>query len=254
MAWQTADGQMVWVLDLDGVVWLAGHPIPGSAEAIGRLRRAGERPVFVTNNSGPTVADYIRMLGDAGVEVTADDLVSSAQAAASLVAPGTRAAVHRRSRRGRGPGGRGASRSWRPTPGPMPSSWVAPPSSTTTAGRGGHRHPQRRPLRGHQHRRHLSDTRRARSPGRGRIVAFLQVASGVAPEVAGKPHQPVADLILDRFGPVSVAVGDRLDTDGALATALGAPFALVLTGVTKPSDLPAEPAPDVVADDLAGRL
>jgi ribonucleotide monophosphatase NagD (HAD superfamily) len=46
-------------------------------------------------------------------------------------------------------------------------------------------------------------------------------------------------------------VGDRADTDGALARQLGAPFGLVLTGVTKKSDLPVDPAPDVVADSLA---
>ena len=47
-------------------------------------------------------------------------------------------------------------------------------------------------------------------------------------------------------------VGDRPDTDGALRPdALGYRFALVLTGVTHEADLPVEPAPDVVAPDLA---
>ncbi len=40
-----------WALDLDGVVWLAGRPIPGSADAVTALRAAGERVVFLTNNS-----------------------------------------------------------------------------------------------------------------------------------------------------------------------------------------------------------
>ena len=42
---------MAWALDLDGVVWLGKTPIPGSAEAIARLRAVGERVAFVTNNS-----------------------------------------------------------------------------------------------------------------------------------------------------------------------------------------------------------
>jgi ribonucleotide monophosphatase NagD (HAD superfamily) len=46
-------------------------------------------------------------------------------------------------------------------------------------------------------------------------------------------------------------VGDRPSTDGAFARALGARFALVLSGVTAAGDLPVEPAPDVVAADLA---
>ena len=32
---------MTVVLDLDGVVWLADQPIPGAADAVARLRRAG---------------------------------------------------------------------------------------------------------------------------------------------------------------------------------------------------------------------
>jgi ribonucleotide monophosphatase NagD (HAD superfamily) len=46
-------------------------------------------------------------------------------------------------------------------------------------------------------------------------------------------------------------VGDRPETDGAFAVALGYRFALVLTGVTRREDLPVEPAPALVADSLA---
>ncbi len=46
-------------------------------------------------------------------------------------------------------------------------------------------------------------------------------------------------------------VGDRADTDGAFAKALGYRFGLVFSGVTKPSDLPVDPTPDVTAADLA---
>ncbi len=41
---------MLWVLDLDGVIWLAGNPIPGSPEAVRRLHDAGEQMV----RSSPT--------------------------------------------------------------------------------------------------------------------------------------------------------------------------------------------------------
>jgi hypothetical protein len=39
-----------------------------------------------------------------------------------------------------------------------------------------------------------------------------------------------------------------------MARRLGARFALVLSGVTGRDDLPVDPAPDVVADDLAALL
>jgi ribonucleotide monophosphatase NagD (HAD superfamily) len=54
---------------------------------------------------------------------------------------------------------------------------------------------------------------------------------------------------------VGVVVGDRPSSDGALAGALGWPFALVLSGVTgtpaPPGGEPVpEPPPPFVADDL----
>lgn len=45
-------------------------------------------------------------------------------------------------------------------------------------------------------------------------------------------------------------VGDRPDTDGRFARALGFDFGLVLSGVTGRADLPVEPEPDVIAADL----
>jgi 4-nitrophenyl phosphatase len=76
-------------------------------------------------------------------------------------------------------------------------------------------------------------------------------AAGAEPEVAGKPNQPLADLVAERVGAVDVVVGDRPSTDGLLAKRLEARFALVLTGVTDEDQLPGEPVPDEVAADLA---
>ena len=54
-------------------------------------------------------------------------------------------------------------------------------------------------------------------------------------------------LLRDRLGDEGVVVGDRADTDGRFAVALGYRFALVLSGVTTTEDLPVEPAPWTVA-------
>jgi 4-nitrophenyl phosphatase len=89
-------------------------------------------------------------------------------------------------------------------------------------------------------------------PGAGALLAAVATASGAAAEVAGKPHAPMLRLIAERVGPVDTVVGDRPSTDGALARALGARFALVLSGVTPADGVSrADPAPDVVAPDLA---
>jgi ribonucleotide monophosphatase NagD (HAD superfamily) len=73
--------------------------------------------------------------------------------------------------------------------------------------------------------------------------------------VAGKPERPTVELIRARFGTQGVVVGDRPSTDGALAAALGWPFALVLSGVTAAVAPPGgeaipDPPPPFVADDL----
>ena len=70
--------------DLDGVVWLARRAIPGAPEAIARLRASGRRVLFVTNNSVSTIADQEQALAAIGVPA-AGDVVTSAQAAASLL-------------------------------------------------------------------------------------------------------------------------------------------------------------------------
>ena len=76
--------------DLDGVVWLANRPIDGSVDAIARLRAAGHRVLFVTNNSSAEVAVQEAALAAIGVPAEGD-VLTSAQAAALLVAPGERA-------------------------------------------------------------------------------------------------------------------------------------------------------------------
>src|SRR5947209_4337105 len=84
---------MTWILDLDGVVWLSDDRIPGSAEAIARLRARGDRVLFVSNNSSARVDEYLAKLEGVGVQAESRDLVTSGQAAATLVEPGQTAFV-----------------------------------------------------------------------------------------------------------------------------------------------------------------
>ena len=61
----------------------------------------------------------------------------------------------------------------------------------------------------------------------------------------------MARCVRDRLGVDGTVVGDRADTDGRFAATLGYRFALVLSGVTARDDLPVEPIPDLVGEDLA---
>ena len=73
-------------------------------------------------------------------------------------------------------------------------------------------------------------------PGAGAIVAAVATAAGVAPIVAGKPHPPMAALVAARCGPgfapaAAIVVGDRPSTDGLFALTIGCPFSFVRSGV-----------------------
>jgi HAD superfamily hydrolase (TIGR01450 family) len=240
---------MTWAVDLDGVLWRGDTPIPGSADAVARLRGAGHRVVFLTNNSNKRVAGYVAKLVDAGVPAEPEDVVTSAQAAASLLEPGTTALVCA------GPGVEEAlaDRGVEPVTGGRADAVVVGWHSefdyerltvAAAAVRAGAR------LIGTNDDA-TYPTPEGEIPGGGALLAAVAYAASAAPEVAGKPHDAMVALVKERVGPVEVMVGDRPSTDGMLARNMGARFALVLSGVTEAADLPVEPAPDVVADDLA---
>ena len=71
--------------DLDGVVWRGDDPIQGAADALARLRSAGARVVFLTNNAADTIGDVVAKLARHGIATTEADVMSSAQAAAALL-------------------------------------------------------------------------------------------------------------------------------------------------------------------------
>jgi len=83
------------------------------------------------------------------------------------------------------------------------------------------------------------------------FLAAVAAAAEAEPIMAGKPNRPIVDCVRSRIGDTGVVVGDRPDSDGCFAQALGYEFALVLSGVTGAEDLPVSPAPQLCAPDLA---
>lgn len=72
-------------------------------------------------------------------------------------------------------------------------------------------------------------------PGSGAIVQAISTASGVEAEIAGKPHQVMVDMLLSRGIEKAWVIGDRLDTDIALAAHVRFWMSiLVMSGVTTP--------------------
>jgi 4-nitrophenyl phosphatase len=243
---------VTWILDLDGVVWLTEQPIAGAAEAVAELRRRGEQVVFVTNNSSVTIAEQEAKLAAHGIPPEGG-LVTSAQVAAELVAPGERVLC------AGGPGLAEALEARGAVVVRNDGTDIDPVGAVVV---GFHRDFDYERLRvaagavraGARLLASNDDatypTADGVIPGGGSILAAIERASGVDAVVAGKPYRPMVDHLLGRFGAEGTVVGDRPDTDGGLAHAMGWRFALVLSGVTTDAT-GVDPTPDVVAPSLA---
>lgn len=244
---------MVWLLDLDGVVWLADTAIPGAAEAVAALRAKGHRVVFVTNNSSATVAQYLAKLAAMGLPTDGADLLSSAQAAASLLRTGERVLACA------GPGVVEAAEA-------VGAVIVDDPEAADTVVVGWHRDfdfgrlsaAARAVWAGARLVATNDDptypTPTGPLPGAGSILAAVTYATGATPVVAGKPHEPMAGLVRARAGQPAWLVGDRASTDGQMAARLGVPFVWVGSGVTEAADATAGIAVAHRVDDLAGAV
>jgi len=206
--------------------------------------------VFLTNNSGPLVEDHVEALAKVGVECEPADLTTSAQAAASMLSAGCRVAVV---------GDKGILEALGEQGVKVVGTDESPEavvvgrcleldywalSAAAGAVRDGARFIA-------TNTDPTFPTVDGLVPGAGALVSFIATASGRQPEVAGKPHEPMAALVKSRYGALSVVAGDRPDTDGLFAKRTGSRFALVFSGVTQPSDLPVQPTPDLLGQDLA---
>ena len=76
----------VALLDLDGVVYTGQGAVRSAVPALARVREAGQRLAFVTNNASRSPSAVAAHLTRLGVPATDADVVTSAQAAATLIA------------------------------------------------------------------------------------------------------------------------------------------------------------------------
>ncbi|MDQ4053712.1 MAG: HAD-IIA family hydrolase [Actinomycetota bacterium] len=250
------------MLDLDGVVYVGSHAVPGAPEELARVREAGMRCAFITNNasrSPRTVAEHLRELG---VAVDDADVVTSAQAAARLLADrlpaGAAVAVL----------GAEALVDEVRLAGLEPVGVDAPDAQALVSGYGPEvlwREVMRAAVRVRAGLWWVASntdgsipTSYGVAPGHGVLVETVSRFAGVWPVVAGKPARPLLDETVRRVGGEHpLMVGDRLDTDIAGAATAGIDSLLVLTGVTGLAELVGarpEERPTYVARDLRGLL
>jgi phosphoglycolate/pyridoxal phosphate phosphatase family enzyme len=253
----------VIAFDCDGVMYLGDQVIPAAPGAVDGVRELGVHVGFVTNNSSNAPEHVAAKLTKLGIEATAEDVITSAQALIRMLGGeeqlrGVRTLVV---------GGAGLRDELTAAGAELlgPGEWrradlvaVGLDKELTYA--------------------KLSDASLALStggarfvatnadpslpgpdgpqPGAGSLLALLTTATGRRPEIAGKPAPALFETTAARLGDGPyLMVGDRADTDLAGAADLGWDTALVLSGVLRPETIPdAAVLPTFLLEDVGGLL
>ena len=252
----------VALLDLDGVVYVGPNAVPGVPAALESARAAGMRLGFVTNNAARTPDTVAAHLSELGVPAAPDDVITSSQAAASVVAglfgagarvlpvggPGVAAALRAA---GLAVVDGAAEEPVAVVQGYGPDVGWAQLAEAVVAVRNGARHVA-------TNADATIPSPRGPLPGNGAMVNVVSTVTGATPLVTGKPDPAMHAECVARTGARRpLVVGDRLDTDIEGARRAGAASLLVFTGVTDAAALLAARAdhrPDLLAQDCGGLL
>ena len=235
------DGTDVVFADLDGVIYTGENAVPFAVDSLNAAANL-VRLAYITNNASRTPTAIAEHLNKLGLTVTADDIVSSPQAAAKILAtlvdPGSTILVI---------GGEGlisevvnagfvvtdsaddepaaVIQGFAPTVGWVHLAeasfalhrgipWVATNTDWTIP------------------------VARGVAPGNGTLVSAVHLAVGRLPVFAGKPEKAIFDYAAERFDASNaLVIGDRLDTDILGANRAGMRSALVLTGIDGPKQV-----------------
>jgi 4-nitrophenyl phosphatase len=228
------------VIDLDGVVFRADEPIPEAVTFLRRARKAGVPMVFVTNNAARRAAEWLRLFEQVRLTIPPDVVLGSAMAAAWMLQGDRPPRVFTIGETGLDTVLVDAG---------VPITTQHDDAEAVVVGWDRHLtwdKLRRATLAIHRGARFVGTNGDAVYPapegpwpGNGAALAFLRTATGVAPEVAGKPQTPLFELAAERLdvsGDVLV-VGDQVETDVVAAQRMGWDSALALTGVSSWSSI-----------------
>ena len=257
------------ILDMDGVLWRGSQPIGDLPHIFNCIKENQWKVCLATNNATLSTRQYIEKLAGFGVNLTADQVVNSSQAAAHYLER-----KHPESGRVYVVGENGlidtlAEKGFQSVDlTPEKANLAASEILAVVAGMD----------RQVTYEKLTVATRLIRSgvpfigtnpdrtfptplglvPGAGAILAALEAATDVQPVICGKPSPEMYEVALERMGvgpEQTLVVGDRLETDIAGGQALGCFTALVLSGVTSPEAASQwMPPPHLISPDLATLL
>lgn len=250
-----AEERDCFLVDLDGTVFRGHEPTTGAVETLSTVRA---RILFVTNNASRSPGEVAQHLHAMGFRAEPDDVVTSAQSAARLLADqlspgaivlvvGTDALAAEVRQVGLKP-----VRQWSDGPvavvqGHSPQTGWPDLAEAALAIRSG-------ALWVAANVDLTLPSERGLLPGNGAMVAALRAATEREPQVAGKPQPTLLrDALARGEFDTPLVIGDRIDTDIAGAVAAGLPSLMVLCGVSTADDMlraTASERPTYLAADL----
>ncbi|HWT47746.1 MAG TPA: HAD-IIA family hydrolase [Mycobacterium sp.] len=243
------------LIDLDGTVFRGAQPTTGAVQSLDEVH---SRKLYITNNASRSADEVASHLRDLGFTATGDDVVTSAQSAAHLLADqlppesrvlivGTDALANEIAAVGLRPVRRYDDNPVAVVQGLSTTTGWPDLAEAALAIRAG-------ALWVAANVDPTLPTERGLLPGNGSLVAALRAATGAEPRVAGKPApRLLTDAVARGDFRAPLVIGDRLDTDIEGANAAKLPSLMVLTGVNTAWDaVYAEPArrPTYIGHDL----
>ena len=246
--------------DMDGVLWRGDDPVLDIKKLFERLIQSGLKVYCITNNSARTIEYYLHKLGNFGVDLNRNQIITSAEAASTYL-------INKYPQGGNvyivGEDGlietlkrsnfiqilepehnnilavvAGLDRN-------LTYNKLAKATHIITTGV---------PFIGTNPDKSIP-VPSGIAPGAGSVISAIETASGIKATIIGKPEKFVFQLALDRANcspEEAIMIGDRLDTDILGAQIIGIQTGLVLSGVTPKEEAETwDPAPTIIADNAA---
>lgn len=264
------------IFDMDGVLWLGSTPIMDLSTLFGGLDALGINYVFATNNASRTVDQYVTKFKKLGVDVESWRILSSAETTGEVLAKrypsGTRAYVVGGDGLKYALSSRGFDLITLPEADDLPTGvkllsqidpvdvvviGFSPASSYSDLAAATHFIAKGATFIGSNPDQSFP-TEIGIFPGAGAIIGMVEIATGVTPEIMGKPFRYIYETAMDRLGGSvdnTMMIGDRLSTDVRGAVGVGIRSALVLSGISKRDEIASSDVkPDFVFDDVSALL
>lgn len=238
----------LFVLDMDGTIYLGDKVLPGAIEFVKTAREKGIKVVFFTNNASKNPNNYVEKLERLGFGANRSDVVTAGDVTIEYLKR------HRSGEEVYLVGTPALEESFKNAGIELSEKANIVVSSFDTTLtyeklviacdliRNGAdfycTHPD-----------YNCPTENGFIPDSGAIAALITASTNVLPKYFGKPHKETADMISELFGvdfSETAIVGDRLYTDIALGKNNGLMSVLVLSGETRIEDVNESNAPDII--------